>query len=159
MTNATNPGPTELERLLVSLCAVAKRDGVCFSGERVTRLINAVRDEGRAEAKSVLAQQTARLDLATEFRVPLPDGLGGYGEVVVQRESSDCHRFAVTDGAVSGMCVWLPDADGWTYIGDCGRAAAYCYGLDEALAVAERVAERERASIAERIRRGAGEGA
>lgn len=84
-----------------------------------------------------------QLALAVEFRVPLPDGIGGgYGEVVVQREASDSDRWAVTDGAPVGLQAWL-DGDGWKYVTDIGRSAAFVYGLDEALGLAEEVARIE----------------
>jgi hypothetical protein len=104
----------------------------------------------------VLAQYVqhlaAQLALAVEFRVPLPDGLGsGYGELVVQREASDSDRWAVTDGAVSGLRAWV-DPVGWQYVGEVGRALAYRYGLDEALELAEDVARIEQEQDDARIR-------
>lgn len=146
---------TELQRLLVSLCRTASRDGVCFSGIRVTQLIDAVRDEGRREAQASLTHAATRLDLASEFRVPLPDGLGGYGEVVVRRESAGSHRWAVTDGSLNGMCAWVDGT--WAYVGDVGRDAAFCYDLDDALRDAEHVARRERDCIEASIRSEAGD--
>ncbi|MGW7197506.1 hypothetical protein [Streptomyces chryseus] len=96
-----------------------------------------------------LAAQVAR---AVEFRVPLPEGLGGgYGEVVVQRESAGSDRWAVTDGAVSGLRAWL-DPDGWQYVAEVGRVEAFAYGLDEALDMAEDVARLERERLDARIR-------
>lgn len=95
----------------------------------------------------VLAQYVkhlaAQVTLAAEFRVPLPDGLGGYGELVVRRESVGSDRWAVTDGAVSGLRAWL-DPDGWQYVAEIGRTEAFAYGLDEALDMAEDVARLER---------------
>jgi hypothetical protein len=94
----------------------------------------------------------AQLTLAAEFRVPLPEGLGGgYGELVVQRESAGSDRWAVTDGAVSGLRAWL-DPDGWQYVADVGRAEAFAYGLDEALDMAADVARLERERHDARIR-------
>lgn len=94
----------------------------------------------------------AQLTLASEFRVPLPDGLGGgYGEVVVQRESAGSDRWAVTDGAVSGLRAWR-DPDGWQHVVEIGRREAFAYGLDEALDLADEVARIERERLDARIR-------
>jgi hypothetical protein len=111
----------------------------------------------------VLAQYVKHLatqiTLASEFRVPLPDGLGGgYGELVVQRDSADSNRWAVTDGAVTGLRAWR-DPDGWQYVTEIGRAEAFAYGLDEALDLAVEVAQIERDRLDARIaaQRGGGE--
>lgn len=131
----TNDQRSELQRLLDSLCVAAKRDGACVTGKAVERILDAARDEGRAE------QQT-RLDLASEFRLPRADGLG---VIAVVRAAVESDRFAVTDGYVSGLCAWV---DGrWQTVWDIGREAAFCYGLDEALRVAAAVAERDEASV------------
>lgn len=108
-----------------------------------------------ADEGSILAQYVrhiaAQLVLASEFRVPLPEGLGGgYGEVVVQRESTGSDRWAVTDGAFVGLQAWI-DGDGWKYVTDIGRAAAFAYGLDEALDLADEVARFEQARLDARI--------
>lgn len=95
-----------------------------------------------------------RLTLATEFRVPLPEGLsGGYAELVVQRESSDSDRWAVTDGAATGLRAWV-DPVGWQYVAEVGRALAYRYELDDALDFAEDVARIEQEQLDARIREG-----
>ncbi|MGW1587281.1 hypothetical protein [Streptomyces sp. NPDC002386] len=93
----------------------------------------------------------AQLTLASEFRVPLPDGLGGYGEIVVQRESTGSDRWAVTDGAVTGLRAWLYPA-GWQYVSDVGRDVAFVHDLDDALELAEAVAKIERDAFDARIR-------
>jgi hypothetical protein len=99
--------------------------------------LDAYRDEVRA--------------LATEFRVPIPKGLGGgYGEVVVQRDLIDPNRWGVTDGAVSGLRAWV-EPDGWRYVADVGRAAAFTHTLDEALELASQVAVIERGWLDARI--------
>ncbi|MFI1467604.1 hypothetical protein [Streptomyces wuyuanensis] len=99
-----------------------------------------------------LKHLAAQLALAVEFRVPLPEGLGGgYGEVVVQRESAGSDRWAVTDGAVSGLRAWR-DPDGWQYVAEIGRREAFAYGLDEALDLADEVARIERERHDARIR-------
>ncbi|GGQ80994.1 hypothetical protein [Streptomyces flaveolus] len=82
----------------------------------------------------------AQLALASEFRVPLPEGLGGYGEIVVQRESTGSDRWAVTDGALCGLRAWI-DGDGWRYVSEVGRRVAFACSLDEALDLAEVVAK------------------
>jgi hypothetical protein len=93
----------------------------------------------------------AQLTLASEFRVPLPDGLGGYGEVVVQRESTDSDRWAVTDGAAGGLRAWVYPA-GWQRVSDVGRDVAFVHDLDDALELAEAVARIERDQFDARIR-------
>ncbi|MGW2865927.1 hypothetical protein [Streptomyces sp. NPDC001205] len=88
-----------------------------------------------------LVQQLA---LATEFRVPLPQGNGGgYGEVVVQRDDVGT-LWAVTDGAFSGLRAWV-DGEGWRHISDVGRAVAYQHTREAALFLAHQVAELEAA--------------
>jgi hypothetical protein len=96
----------------------------------------------------------AQLTLASEFRVSLPDGLGGgYGELVVQRESTGSDRWAVTDGAVSGLRAWVYPA-GWQYVSEVGRAVAFAHDLDDALELAEAVAKIERERLDARIAAG-----
>ncbi|MFD6186120.1 hypothetical protein [Streptomyces goshikiensis] len=94
------------------------------------------------------------LGLAQEFRVPVPEiGVGGYGEVVVQRDRAGMDRWAVTDGAVTGLRAWSETAAGsdWHYVSDVGRAAAFRHTLGEALRLAKVVAgievERYRARV------------
>ncbi|NXY94461.1 hypothetical protein HYE82_08655 [Streptomyces sp. BR123] len=86
------------------------------------------------------------LALAHEFRVLIPNpGVGGYGEVVVRRQPDGAgERWAVTDGAFSGLRAWV-DGEGWRYVSDIGRAAAYRHGLEQALELAHQVAEIEAA--------------
>lgn len=44
------------------------------------------------------------LELAQKFRVPVPDiRVGGYGAIVVQHDRAGTDRWAVTDGAVTGL--------------------------------------------------------
>lgn len=107
-------------------------------------------DEGWICAQYV-KHMAAQLALASEFRVSLPEGLGGYGELVVRRESTDSDRWAVTDGAVSGLRAWV-EPDGWQYVAEVGRVEAFAYGLDEALALAEDVARIEQERHDARIR-------
>ncbi|MFE7111105.1 hypothetical protein ACFU98_43695 [Streptomyces sp. NPDC057575] len=83
------------------------------------------------------------LELASEFRIPVPDtGAGGYAEIVVHRERGGTDRWAVTDGALTGRRAWV-EGQGWQYISDVGLTAAYVYLRDEALLLALRVAEAE----------------
>ncbi|MEU0675429.1 hypothetical protein ABZ330_21560 [Streptomyces sp. NPDC006172] len=107
-------------------------------------------DEGWILAQYV-KHIAAQLTLASEFRVPLPDGLGGYGEVVVQRESTGSDRWAVTDGALTGLRAWVYPA-GWQYVTEVGRAVAFAHDLDDALELAEAVAKIEREQYDARIR-------
>ncbi|MEV8324568.1 hypothetical protein [Kitasatospora sp. NPDC056731] len=85
------------------------------------------------------------LRYATQFRLPLTNTVGGYGEVTIQRgESQYRDKWAVTDGAFTGLRAWT-DPDGWQYISDIGRANAYRYTLEEAFEVGCRVVEIESA--------------
>ncbi|MEV8124066.1 hypothetical protein AB0P07_08125 [Streptomyces sp. NPDC085944] len=106
-------------------------------------------DDGTILARYV-RHLAAQLALTVEFRVPLPEGLGGYGEVVVKRESSASDRWAVTDGALVGLQAWADDR--WQYVTDVGRAATFVYSLDDALDVAEHVARVEQEKHDARIR-------
>lgn len=134
---------TELQQMLDSLCVAVKRDGACITGKAVERILDAARNEVRAELQPRLDLASARLDLASEFRIPRADGLG---VIAVVRESVDSDQFAVTDGYVSGLCAWV---DGeWQTVWDIGRERAFCYGLDEALRVAGAVAEHEAKALA-----------
>ncbi|MCU8589354.1 hypothetical protein [Streptomyces sp. A13(2022)] len=102
-------------------------------------------DEGTVLARYV-RHIAAQLVLATEFRVPLPYGLDW---LLVQREAADSDRWAVTSS--TRMRAWV-DRDGWKYITEIGRAAAFAYGLDEALNVAEHVVQVEQERFDGRIR-------
>lgn len=102
-------------------------------------------------ARRVAAALEQQVALAHEFRVPLTNEVGGYGEVVVEKDSG-LNRWAVTDGALTGKCAW---ADGyWQHISDIGRKAAYAYALDEALDLAHQVAEFEGAAYEAQVRVG-----
>ncbi|MEE1741203.1 hypothetical protein PUR49_32550 [Streptomyces sp. BE147] len=90
--------------------------------------------------KSFSAEE--QLALASEFRFPLQAGsVGGYSEVVVQRDGSN-GRFAVTDGALTGLQAWV-DGEGWRRVADVGRAAAFSRTREEAFEMAHHVAELE----------------
>lgn len=94
--------------------------------------------------KAKLPAHGQHKDLATEFRVPLTNEAGGYGEVVVRRLRLGADKWCVTDGANSQSKVWV---DGqWTAITDLGLDAAHPYSLDEALTTAHQVAEYEGAT-------------
>ncbi|MFF4741301.1 hypothetical protein ACFY2W_36270 [Streptomyces sp. NPDC001262] len=92
----------------------------------------------------VAAALRTQLALASEFRVPLPDaGVGGYGEVVVRRQQDGLgERWAVTDGADTGLRAWV-DGEGWRHVSDVGRAVAFRHTREEALGLARQVAEIE----------------
>ncbi|MFK0047894.1 hypothetical protein ACIQU4_28170 [Streptomyces sp. NPDC090741] len=86
----------------------------------------------------------ARIDLATEFRVPVPVGsAGGYAEVVVRRDDQG-ELWAVTDGALTGLRAWVDG--GWSYVSDIGRAAAFRWTREGAIVVAQQVAALEAGS-------------
>ncbi|KAB7835485.1 hypothetical protein FRZ00_26670 [Streptomyces mobaraensis] len=81
---------------------------------------------------ATVATLREQLAFAAEFRVPILDvGVGGYGEEVVKRAPGGT-RWAVTDGAFSGLRAW-GDGEGWRYITDIGRAATYRHNRDQAL--------------------------
>jgi hypothetical protein len=83
--------------------------------------------------------------LAQEFRVPLSNAVGGYGEVVVRRWTLAQDRWQVTDGSVTDPKVWI---DGqWLSIASVGLEKAHPYTLDEALKTAHQVAEYEGAAF------------
>ncbi|MFD5663405.1 hypothetical protein ACFWIK_00650 [Streptomyces anthocyanicus] len=130
--------------------------GIRLQGDAAVLVLAALRSlcSPAAEPGMSLAQQvehlTVQLALASEFRVPLPDGLGGYGELVVRRESADSDRWAVTDGALAGLQAWAGDR--WQYVTDVGRAATFVYSLDDALDMAEHVARVEQERHDARIR-------
>ncbi|MFF2821369.1 hypothetical protein ACFVT9_38350 [Kitasatospora cineracea] len=85
-----------------------------------------------------------QLDLAVEFRVPIPKTQGGrYREVVVRRDSGS-GAWAVTDGALIGLQAWILN-EGWRPVWDIGRAAAFCHTREGALTLALQVAEIEAA--------------
>lgn len=94
-----------------------------------------------------VAELQAHLALVHEFRIPLTNTLGGYGEVCVERRGD---HWAVTDGAYTCRRVWQDD--GWTYIGTVGLEAAYVLPLDAALELGHRVARIEGDRTDERLR-------
>ncbi|MFD9443356.1 hypothetical protein [Streptomyces sp. NPDC060001] len=84
--------------------------------------------------------------LAQEFRVPLPNTEGGYGEVVVRRWTLATDQWQVTDGSTADPKAWI---DGqWVSFGSVtgGVDRLYPYSLDEALKTAHQVAEYEGAA-------------
>ncbi|MFF8775073.1 hypothetical protein [Kitasatospora sp. NPDC015120] len=86
-----------------------------------------------------------QLALATEFRVPIPQGpAGGYGAIVVRRDETGA-GWAVTDGALVGLRTWAEE-EGWRPVRDTGRASAYRHTRENALVLAHRVAEIEAAN-------------
>lgn len=88
-----------------------------------------------------VAELETEAELVHEYRVPLPDGPGGYAEIVVER-NGQTGLWAVTDGSFSGRQAWTPQGE-WRFISDIGRAEAYCYSRFDALEVAAEVAEFE----------------
>ncbi|MFB8401291.1 NUDIX domain-containing protein [Streptomyces sp. NPDC055912] len=109
-----------------------------------------VRSDPSAPRVMTAGQQLA---LASEFRVPLPQGsAGGYAEVVVQ-QGLPGDAWGVTDGALTGLRAWI-DGEGWRRVSDVGRGAAFGRGREEALLVAHQVAELEAACYQAQIAAG-----
>ncbi|OEV14065.1 hypothetical protein [Streptomyces nanshensis] len=103
------------------------------------------------QARSIAVALEQQLALAREFRVPLPNQVGGYGEITVEKDPG-LNLWAVTDGAFSGKRAWV---DGfWQHLTDIGRTAAYTHPLDEALELAYQVAEFEGAVYETEVRVG-----
>jgi hypothetical protein len=94
------------------------------------------------DLRAQVAALRAELAFAWEFRVPLPEPAPGAFAIVVRREPGGSDRWAVTDGADTGLRAWV-DGRGWQYVSDIGRAAAYRHEREEALRVAYQVAELE----------------
>ncbi|EGX60586.1 MULTISPECIES: hypothetical protein [Streptomyces] len=83
-----------------------------------------------------------QLRLATEFRIPLPLGsAGGYGEVVV-RPDSIRDRWAVTNGAITGLEAWVA-GEGWRRVSDVGPDAVYTLTREKAIILGYQVADLE----------------
>ncbi|WP_435245176.1 hypothetical protein [Streptomyces tendae] len=96
---------------------------------------------------AIIAEQQRHLvDLTEkirELRVPVQNTLGGYSELTVERGPGPLDAlWAVTDGATREKRFWHDGAaaPGWHYLSDAGPAYAYRYGLDAALALADKVA-------------------
>jgi hypothetical protein len=102
-------------------------------------------DERRLRAENDMLRS-----LAVEFRVPVPNELGGYGEVVVQRWTIKQDRWLIADGANTNSKIWI--GGNWRPYLDYGIAEAHCYTLDEALAEARQVAEYEAAAFDAQVR-------
>jgi hypothetical protein len=108
--------------------------------DRVERLYQAVRAE-------VLAEQAAT---AYEHRIPVAPPVGGYGEIVVRRDTLADDRWCITDGANRDRKVWV---DGnWRPAADYSMAAAHPYAFDEAMAEARQVAVYEAAATEAQVR-------
>nr|WP_024126493.1 hypothetical protein [Streptomyces sp. FR1]AHE39112.1 Hypothetical protein pFRL3_335 [Streptomyces sp. FR1] len=83
-----------------------------------------------------------QLKIATEFRIPLPLGsAGGYGEVVV-RPDSISEKWAVTNGATTGLEAWVA-GEGWRRVSDVGPGAVYTLTREKAIILGYQVAEIE----------------
>ncbi|MFB8442712.1 hypothetical protein ACFC7A_27040 [Streptomyces niveus] len=138
-------------------CMIQSSNSAAVDARREAERLRAELKQARPPTGALPPVQ--KLALATEFRVPLPGHpAGSYGEIVVKRERASSYRWAareragsyrwaVTDGAVSSLRIWT-DGDGWRYLSDIGRTAAYRHTLDEALLLAERAAEFEATSLA-----------
>ncbi|MFB7852817.1 hypothetical protein ACFC34_38190 [Streptomyces sp. NPDC056053] len=119
------------------------------SGNPVSARAETARDTAQASRPGPVPEggkdQLHVLELASEFRIPVPDtGAGGHAEIVVHRERGGTGRWAVTDGALTGRQAWV-EGQGWQYISEIGRTAAYAHPRDEALLLALRVAGAEAA--------------
>lgn len=87
----------------------------------------------------LIHRQRELLAQAMEFYVRVP--IDPLSHVVVRRDKAGVDLWAVTDGAVTGLQVWV---DGrWQYVGDTGRQAAFCWPLERAMKIAEEAAEAE----------------
>ncbi|MFD9038798.1 hypothetical protein [Streptomyces bottropensis] len=83
-----------------------------------------------------------QLKIATEFRIPLPLGsAGGYGEVVV-RPDSISEKWAVTNGATTGLEAWVA-GEGWRRVSDVGPSTVYTLTREKAIILGYQVAEIE----------------
>lgn len=116
------------------------RDDVPFLLDRVAELEQQTGELHHLRQESLLLRS-----LAQEFRVPLTNSVGGYGEVVVRRWTLAQDRWQVTDGSLTDPKVWI---DGqWLPITSVGLEKAHPYTLDEALKTAHQVAEYEGATF------------
>lgn len=94
-----------------------------------------------------LVWDSAALAFATQFRLPLTNEYGGYGEVTIERGAGDYRDlWAVTDGSLTRLRVWV-DPDGWQYITEIGWAGAYRHTLREAFTLGRQVVEIESACL------------
>lgn len=103
------------------------------------------RDDQANELHHLRQESLLLRSLAQEFRVPLTNTVGGYGEVVVRRWTLGEDRWQVTDGSMTDPKVWADG--GWLSIGSVGMEKAHPYTLDEALKTAHQVAEYEGATF------------
>lgn len=111
---------------------------VAGEGDRIQYIADAETPELAAR---IVAEHNA-MALAREFRIPLTNTMGGYGEVTVERGDTG---WAVTDGAIGGKQTWVDGS--WRYITDVGRTAAFAHTLDQAIALGHEVAAIEGARI------------
>lgn len=88
------------------------------------------------------------LQHATQFRLPLTNTVGGYGEIVIERgEGPHRHKWAITDGAFTNRQIWIEAYGGWTPASSISLATAYDLTLDEAFKLGQRVVEIETARL------------
>jgi hypothetical protein len=98
-----------------------------------------------AELKCLRAELQLLRTFGSEFRIPLTNTVGGYGEIVVRRQSLKLDQWQITDGANSNPKVWV--ACDWRPIADLSMDAAHPYTLYQALQVAAQLAEYEGAAL------------
>lgn len=108
--------------------------------ERVERLYQAVRVE-------VLAEDAATV---YEHRVPVAPEVGGYGEIVVRRNTLAADRWCITDGANRDRKVWV--GGNWQPATSMGLDAAHPYTFDQAMAEARQLAVYETAATEAQVR-------
>ncbi|MFD8078164.1 hypothetical protein ACFV3E_36555 [Streptomyces sp. NPDC059718] len=99
-------------------------------------------DATAAQGSSPTTRDQTELDAlrrhAVEVRVPVGYRSGGYGEVVIRRESLARDAWCVTDGANTNAQVWLDGC--WVPMSETGLTAAHAYDIAAALDAAEQAA-------------------
>ncbi|MFD6534872.1 hypothetical protein [Streptomyces goshikiensis] len=114
-------------------------DATFTAGARsdVPRLIGIIREtHHRAQTLA------GHLDLVREFRIPVKNTLGGYAELTVERGPGPFDgRWAITDGATHSKKVWRLGT--WYWLSAIGPDLAYHHPMEEALALAQKVAQLE----------------
>jgi hypothetical protein len=103
-----------------------------------------------AELARLRAESQLFRALVSELRVPLTNSVGGYGEIVVRRQSLKLDQWQITDGANSDPKVWV--AGKWRPIADRSMDAAHPYTLDQVVQVAAQVGEYESAALEALVR-------
>ncbi|MEV1040399.1 hypothetical protein AB0J01_27670 [Streptomyces sp. NPDC050204] len=111
----------------------------------VQRLLGIIAEEHRRAN-----ELAALLEKARDFRIPVRNTLGGYGELTIERGPGPYDdRWAVTDGALRGKRFWHEGLGGagWHYLSDTGPSLAYRHDLVTVVTLGEKVAAIEGARI------------